>query len=202
MYWIYRTHIYTWRNQYVQAKLVAPSLRDLMKQQRSQDFQSPLQDEPYGFDLKLTYQINPKHSQPDNYFQSAGFMLFSERLVALMQAFGVKFESFPVTMLDKQGNLQPDLKYFVFHSLEGVLDALNEEASHWTGDYDTGVPRLVLDYTKFKQRPMFKCNHLYIPLLRDDLKHAIQEQGITGFDFLALDKYHSGNFGPLSEFND
>lgn len=202
MYWVYRTHIFTWRNQYVQAKLISPPARSLVEQYGQYGFRSALQDEPYGVALALTYQIDPRHPHPDHYFQSASFTLFSERLVKLMQSFGVKAEVFPVTMVDKEGNNQAQLKYFVFHSLEGVLDAMDKEASQWTGDYDIGIPRLVLDHTKFDHRPIFKCNHIYVPLMRDDLKQEIRRQGITGFDFLAPERYRSGSYGPTPEFDD
>jgi hypothetical protein len=161
-----------------------------------------MQNEPYGIDLALTYQINPKHPHPDNYLDSFGFSLYSKRLVELMQSFGVRSEVFPATLVDKQGNVQSHLQYYVFHLLEGVLPAMDEEQSGWTGDHDIGIPRLVLDYGKFEHRPIFKCNHIYVHLMRDDLKQEIQRQGITGFGFLAPGRYRSGSFGLAPDFND
>ena len=202
MYWVYRTHIFTWRNQYVQAKLISPPARSLIEQYGKYGVRSGLQEEPYGVEPRLVFQIDPRHPHPDYYFQSANFPLFSERLVVLMQSFSVKAETFPVTLVDKQGNEQPDLKYFVFHSLEGVLDAMDKEASQWTGNYDVGIPRLVLDYTKFEHRPLFKCNHVYVPLMRDDLKQEIQRRGITGFAFLSPERYHCGSYGFAPDFDE
>ena len=48
IYWIYRTMIVTWRNQYVQAKLVSPPARDLVPQYGPYGYCGALQDEPYG----------------------------------------------------------------------------------------------------------------------------------------------------------
>jgi len=202
MYWVYQTRIYYWRSQYVQARLIEPPPRDLKKLYSDDGFRDPMQDEPYGVNLALTYKINPKHPHPDNYFQSAGFTLFSGRLVELMQSFGVKSEVFPVTMVDQERNIQSDLKYYVFHSLEGVLEAMDEEQSEWTGDRDIGIPHLVLDESKFERRPIFLSNHIYIPLMRDDLKQEIQHQGITGFSFLAPERYRSGSYGFAPDFDD
>ncbi len=202
MYWIYRTHILTWRNQYVQAKLVSPPARNLVQLYGKYGFRSGLQDEPYGVDPVLTYQVDSRHPHPDHYFQSASFTLFSKRLVELVQSYGVKAEIFSVTMVDKQGNELPNLQYFVFHCLEGVLDAMDEAQSGWTGDYDVGISRLVLDYSRFESRPIFKCNHIYVQLMRDDLKQEIRRQGITGFEFLDPERYRSGSYGFPPDFDD
>jgi len=202
LYWVYRTHILTWRNQYVQAKLVSPPARSLRDIYGKYGYRSGLQDEPYGVDLDLTFQVDPHHPHPDNYFQSASFTLFSDRLVQLMSTFGVKAEVFPVKLVDKRGQSLSDLKYFVFHSLEGVLNAMDEEKSGWNGDYDVGIPQLVLDYENFEHRPLFKCNHIYVPLMRNDVKEAILAQGMTGFAFLAPERYRSGSFGPTPEFDE
>lgn len=203
MYWIYRTRAFEWGNEIVQARLISPSPDLLMEQYASKGFRSPMQDEPYHLDdVDFVYQINPTHPAPDNHLDSFGFALYSERLVELMDSFGVKFEVFPVTMVDKHRNIQDHLKYFIFHSLEGVLDAMDEERSGWTGDHDIGIPRLVLDYTKFEHRPIFKCNHIYVPLMRDDLKKEIQHQGITGFSFLKPERYRSGSYGFPPDFDD
>lgn len=202
-YWVYRTRIYECNNEIVQANLIKPPPDSLIEQYSSLGFKSPMQDEPYNLKkVEFVYQINPKHPAPDNYLDSFGFSLYSKRLVELMDSFGVKFESFPVKMVDERGRLQKHLKYFIFHSLEGVLDAMDEKRSEWRGDYDIGVPRLVLDYNRFEHRPIFKCNHIWVPLMRDDLKREIQEQGISGFSFLSPERYRSGRYGFPPDFNE
>lgn len=195
MYWIYRTDVYSWRGRNVQAMLVDPTARDLITIYGQHGFRNPQQQTPYGVDLHLTFQVDPGFPHPDNYFQNAGFTLYSERLVDLMQTFDVKAEVLPVVMVDKHGAVLSSLNYFVFHVLEGVLNAMNEEASEWTGDRDAGVPRLVLDESRFEQRPLFYCNHLYVPLMRDDVKREIERRKITGFAFLAPEHFRSGGYG-------
>ena len=202
MYWIYTTDVLTWRNQYVQAKLISPLPRDLIDRYGKYGYRSGLQDEPYGADIELTYQIDVRHPHPDNYFQSASFSLYSARLIELMLSFGVNAEVFPATMVDKDGTVQPQLEYFIFHSLEGVIDAMDEAASQWTGDHDVGIPRLVLDYERFEHRPIFKCNHVYVQLMHDDVRQEIRRQRITGFSFLAPQRFRSGSYGSMPEFDD
>ncbi len=205
-YWIYQTEYQVYGVQYIRAKLITPSRYQDNKfyygEGRDETWiKSSQQYEPYGVDLKLTYQVNPKHQHPDNYAASHGFTLFSERLIQLMEEFGVNSEKFPVKIVDKQGEELMDLKYFVFHSFEKVLPAMDEQKSKWI-DRDQGIPSLVLDLNYFEHRPIFLCNHLYIHLMRDDLKQEINQRSITGFGFLDPAKYKSGSFGIATDFND
>lgn len=202
MYWIYRTQVQIINTEWVQAELTTPSPRWLTNEAKALGFRSSKQNEPYGIDLAPVYQINPQFPYLDNYLDSFGFSLYSVQLVELLSSYGVKNEIFPATMMDMQGRPLSHLKYFIFHSLEGVLDAMDEEKSEWTGDHDRGIPRLALDYDKFEHRPIFKCNHIYVPLMRDDVKEAILSQGMTGFAFLTPERYRSGSFGPTPEFED
>lgn len=202
MYWVYRTRVYEWRSEIVQAKLISPPTHQLVDRHSVGGLHSPHQDEPYGVELDLVYRVNTKHLSPDNYLDSFGFSLYSERLVHLLSSFGVSSEVFPVTMVDTLGSVQHHLRYFVFHSLEGVLDAMDEEKSEWAGDHDLGIPRLVLNSESFEHRPIFLCNHIYVPLMRDDLKQEIRRQGITGFAFLAPERYRSGSYGFPPDFDD
>jgi hypothetical protein len=119
-----------------------------------------------------------------------------------VRSFDVRAEVFPVTMVDRQGALLPELRYYVFHNLEGVREAMDEGQSEWIGDHDVGFPRLVLKDAGFEHRPLFKCNHIYVSLMRDDLKQEIRRQGMTGFAFLAPERYRSGQYGVALAFED
>lgn len=201
MYWVYQKHIFTWRNKPVQAKLMEPSSDQLAKLYQKGSFRDPRVTQPSIHSIEFSYQIDPRHPKPDLYFESFGLFLVSERLANLFKAFDVRAEYFPVTMVGPKGKVQIDLKYFVFHSLEGVLPAMEEEQSQWTGNYDIGIPRLILDLSKFEHRPLFLCDHLYLPLMRNDLKQSIQKNGITGFEFLDPRDFHSGQFGVSMDFD-
>lgn len=202
MYWLYSTHIFTWRNQYVQAKLIDPKPRELTSMYGSYGYVDPDQEDPYGTTLELTYQVDVRHPHPDNYFESAGFTLFSQRLVHLMSAFDVKAEIFPIKMIDRKGALLAELAYSLFHSMESVQNAMDEHKSQWNGDRNVGIPTLVLDESKFEHRPIFVCDHIFVRLMRDDVKQEIVRQGITGFAFLHPTKYRSGGFGFAPDYDD
>lgn len=204
MYHIYRGKSFTWRNQHVQARLITePSRERIPHIDCGFGFKSLIQNEPYGVDLELTYQVNSKHPHPDSYFETHSFNLYSERLINLMGKWGVKFESFPVMMVDQNGQELSDLSYYIFHSLEGIIDAMDEDASEWQGDnINIGIPQLVLDYNKFEHRPLFICDKIFIPLMHDDLKKEISCHEITGFSFLSLEKFRSGTYGFVANYND
>ncbi|MEZ5650950.1 MAG: hypothetical protein R3E87_10425 [Burkholderiaceae bacterium] len=193
-YWMYQVRSSIDDDREIQAALLSPSTHPAHAGDCGFGFASPLQDEPYGVPLKLLYQVRMSDKHPDFYPDSHGFCLFSERLVNVMRHFEVKAEYFPVRMIDENGDTLP-LSYYVFHSLEGVIDVLDPARSEWTGDWRVGVPRVVLKPDGFPQRPIFVCDHLYEPMMRDDLKQSIQGAGITGFGFLNPLRYRCGSHG-------
>lgn len=201
-YWVYRTKHYQYKNKLVRAELIDPDPHSLSEDYVDKGFKSPLQSEPYLIDLKPIFRVNKDWSHPDNYAGAYGFDLYSERLIGLMNELGVKNEKFPAKMVDNKGNKIKDLTYFVFHSLEGIQDAMDEGKSKWTGDYKVGIPTLVLDYDKFVHRPIFVIDKLYCTLMRDDLKKEIEKREITGFEFLSPEKYTSGSYGLVLKFED
>jgi len=200
-YWIYQKDILARRNRPVQAKLIEPLARDLRSLYGPRGFRSPMQPEPYGVDLRLTYRVNPRDPHPDNYFESAGFNLYSNRLAALLDAFGVRAERFPARLLDKDGNELSHLSYHVYHITEGIIDAMDREASGWVGDDEASVRTLVLNVGGFEPRPIFTCVGVYVNLMREDVRRAILDAGLTGFRWLDPALYRSGQYGspPRSE---
>lgn len=197
-YWIYRTKKAYINDEPVQAQLIKPIPKDLTKIYEGSSFSDPMQFDPYGVDLDLTFQINPDFPIMDNLYQGAGFRLYSQELIDIMNEFGVKSEVLPVKIVGLEGKVVTDFSHQLFHSLEGVQPAMDEEKSDWTGDFHTGVPKLVLDFSKFDNRPLLICNNIYVPLMRDDLKQAIEEKGITGFEFQDPADYKSGKFFSLT----
>ena len=192
MYWVYWTKTFTWRNKVLQANVVdPPAAEDGIKF----DFgiRSPLQDHPYEVAPLYTFQIDSRPKKPiDNYSADVGFKLYSARLIELMKAFGVKFEHFSANVIDEKGEPLESPEYYVFHSLEGYIDAMDEEKSEWTGSWWDGVPRLVLDYDRFEHRPIFTCEGVLARLMRNDLQEAIEENEIRGFHFQKPEDHKTG----------
>ncbi len=201
MYWAFESSVTYWRRQMVQAELITPPSRPRSAADCGYGFRAPMQPDPYGVNLWLTYRVNPRHPHPDNYLESFGFLLFSERLVQLLAAFGVQHEAFPVTIVDRHDRVLP-LRYSVFHLLNGAVEALDYEASGWQDDGSRSVARIALNEQRTEERPLFLLKPLYVRLMRDDLRQAIRRQGITGFRFLDPGRYRSGSYGLPPEYTD
>jgi len=201
MYWIYRKNVFYKRGKAVQARLLSLGT-PVPEPVDGVPVFSPMQSAPYGLALRPVYRAPARLELPDYLLDSYGFTLFSERLLRLVQSFGTRGEEFPVRLVDAHGAALAQKPYFIFHSLEGILPAMDEERSGWTGDFDEGVPRLVLDPSRFEHRPLFVCARLYIPLMRGDLKQAIQREGMSGFQFLHPEHYHCGRYGMVREFDE
>lgn len=191
-YFAYRTKVFAAGSGIKQAKLISkmPQVKD------------PMQDEPYGADLKLKYQINPRFKPPDNYVGTHSFTLYSQRLIKLLEKYGVKFEKFPAEMVDKDNKELKNLKYFVFHFLEGVQDGIDQKASEYNENTQPRIKELVLDFKKFEHRSIILLDKVYIPIMREDLKEEIVKDKITGFEFLSVDKYVLNQFGLPPDYKD
>ncbi len=201
-YWLYQKNILARRNRPIQARLLDPPPDALRTRYAENGFRDPMQPEPYGVDLHFTYRVNPRDSHPDNYFESSGFNLYSERLVGMLDSFGVRAESFPVKLVDKDGSQLSGLKYRIYHLLEVFIDALDREASGWSDEAGGGVARLVLDWGAFEPRPLFTCRGVYVNLMRDDVRQAIRDAGLTGFRWLDPALFHSGKYGLPPPFEE
>lgn len=170
-----------------------------IKSNKSFAIRSATQPEPYGYeDFTQEFVVNPKWKMSD--YQSAGdFLLITPKLEQVFRDFGVKFESFPATFVDKLGN-SLSCNYKIFHLIEGFIDAMDFQKSGWKGDRKGGVKGIFFDANKFEHRPMFVLKYIYSRVMRDDLRREIIKQGLTGFAFLPTEKYVSGSYGFAPNF--
>lgn len=208
-YWLYGPDSPSYKNSYVQAKLVTPS-KYFSKKDGTDGFtygegedavtiRSSAQPEPYGCKLKLVYEVNPKHPRYDNYIESNGFKLYSKRLIDFMKEFGVDFEYFPVKIVDRDGKELLDYDYYIFHPFKKFVDALDNSKTDWSGDHQKKHNGIYLDLGKLKDRPpIFLLAGMYKSFMRNDLKEAIRKRGITGFSFLHPARY-KGTIMPYDD---
>jgi len=210
-FWVFRTMLGSYGQAYVQAELKTPNyFADGIHWYGEGDdrvgIKTDRESESYGVNLKLTYSVNPKHNHPDSYSENHGLDLYSDRLIDLLHEVGVDFESFPVKMIDRQGNELPELKYSVFHLLNaneyGLIDL---DASGWIEDEEygeRGVNGIVLKEGYIVKNKMFHPAPLFCNMMTDDLRKLINERGITGFKFLHPLRYKSGKFGFSPNYDD
>lgn len=200
-YWSYRKESGVYGNHPIHPRLENYDVK-MEKDDCGFGFRSPLQEEPYGVDLDLTFSVNPKWKLPDVCDTTCGLDLYSTAMIELMHEFGVKFETFPATLVNREGEKLPEQNYKIFHLMEPALEAMDIEKSQWQENWRIGVPRLVLDMKGLDHRPMFTVGKLYTRVMRDDLKQAIRERRLTGFAFLSLERFRSGKYGPRPYYDD
>lgn len=208
-YWVYQTNIGYHGQAMVQAQLLTPSRLGKGKDNcfyygpkgKEIKLKSAVQTKSYPSNLKLTYEVNPNHRAFDNYVETNGFNLYSEKLVNLLKEFQVNCLTLPVKMVDPEKKELKEMKYYLFQFLDEPVEAMDEQKSHWTGEDDRGVDRLVLK-KEFDKKPLLLIDKLFVHLMRDDLKQEINKRGITGFGFLHPSKYKSGKYGFAPDFND
>lgn len=141
----------------------------------------------------LTFAVNAMAPLLDNYFAGGGsFDLFSTRLVSLLREVGVRFETFPATLVDRDTGLILTAEYELFHLLEeyAVVDELVEEwnakhrsdlvTSTISGSTAAGNPSAKVDAVQVAHRPMFRLEDQALVVIHQNLKTILEEAGITG----------------------
>jgi len=137
--------------------------------------------------------VHRDQPRPDALADGYGFSLYSRRLVNLLGAFNIAADVFPVQMVDEDHRPLAELEYSVFHLVEPIVDAMDDEKSGWV-DFDAGLPRLVLKDGGFEERSILMCDRSWIQLMRDDLHQKIKQLGITGFEFINPLDYRIGPY--------
>jgi hypothetical protein len=138
----------------------------------------------------FTFALNGKAPLLDNYFTGTSTSLYSTRLIDCLRKAGVRFESFPATVLDRTTNQLLPVQYEVFHLLE-IHPGLDRERS----DYDDmEIRKLALTEECIQAgHALFRLDELRdIVLIREDVKAALDEAGITGCQYAPLDHFRAG----------
>jgi hypothetical protein len=66
----------------------------------------------------LTFSIHSDAPPIDNYFTGAEFDLYSERFISIINQTGVRYETFPVSIIDQKTEKIIEHSYKLFHLLE------------------------------------------------------------------------------------
>jgi hypothetical protein len=181
-YFVFESAIIAWRNSLLFAKL----------QGGRPDFP---EYEPHWFLAQplvkalppFTFAIHAKAPKLDNYATGTEMDLYSIRLINLLREAGVKFETFPVTLIARKTKEVLPLHYEIFHLLE-MYPAIEKQ-----------LPRgLILTEACLRsKRLLFRPEEQEnLVLIHHDLKEKLEEAEITGcqytpvqeFDNIFLDK--------------
>ena len=148
----------------------------------------PLSEAPY-----LTFTVSGDGPFPDNYWFSSVLHLFSDRLVNILRQFNIKFECFSVKLVDRESGHDIASKYFAFRLL----------ATRQCIDYDHSiieeglVPEIwklaLIPECQESAEPMFRLERFqYFMIVNSDLKAALEDGNITGFEFTPVDEFQEG----------
>lgn len=200
-YWVFSSASKSYRNQDVSPKVVAAEFGNtkITDDKNVRELVYAMHSAKPGPDKDYTYsfQIDKRWPTYDVYAvgYGRGGEIYSERTVAIFEKFKVGLRKFPVKFIDKDGTPVDMPPYFLLKLVEPYLDALEDEASLFTGSYSIGVKRIILDGEKTNNEPIFVLKKLFCTLMRDDLVQEIFKEKITGFWFVEAENWHSGKFG-------
>jgi len=119
----------------------------------------------------LTFAIHARAPKLDNYPTGTIMDLYSIRLINLLHESEVKFETFPVTIIDRKTKEVLPLHYELFHLLE-MYPAIEKQ-----------LPRgLILTEACLRsKRLLFRAKEqMNLVLIHQDLKEKLEEAGIIG----------------------
>jgi hypothetical protein len=184
MYTVVKSELRTWRNRILQAEI---QLQGAFPETHPHWWAGiPLTVLPPP---DLTFAVSAKGPMLDNYFTGNEFDLYSERLIALLREAGVRFETFPATIVDRKTKEPLSVRYEVFHLLE-VHPALEV---YETTSEDSLAEQLELVAEKWQahQRPFFRAQEAEdIVLIHRTLRQHLEAEGITGCRFTPVEEYN------------
>lgn len=200
-YWVFSSASKAYRNQDISPRVVAAEYKDLKitddKEVRELVYAMHSAKPGPDKDYIYTFQIDKRWPTFDVYAvgYGRGGELYSERTAEILEKFNVVVKRYPVKFVDKEGAQLDMPPYFLLKLVEPYLDALNEEASLFTGSRSIGIKRIILDGEKTNNEPIFVLKKLFCTLMRDDLVQEIFKEKITGFWFVEAENWHTGKYG-------
>jgi hypothetical protein len=137
----------------------------------------------------MLFSIDKKAPLLDNYQTDRDLDLFSERLITILRAAGVRFETFPANLIDYKTNDIIPVLYEVFHLLESYACA---DLQHSTD----GLLTLSEDCLH-RGRPFFRLVEApQIVLIHRDLQATLEAAHVTGCQYTSLSEYQNITLYP------
>lgn len=184
MYYVIDSAGTTWRGHEVLAQL---------RNRRVLDYEIHMafsRCEPIPFCPRLEFEINPKRTRPDAYTATAAIDVFSRRLVELLGAEGVRFETFEIDLVDRRGMSTGESTHVAFHLLE-CDEAIDMTSTTFSGRMNTGIDKLVLrnDFLESGKLLTRDRNRINLVIAHEKLKEKLHQAGITGLTFKPVSEY-------------
>ena len=139
---------------------------------------------------RLEFEINPKRTRPDAYTATAAIDVFSRRLVELLGAAGIRFETFEIALVDRRGVSMGESTHVAFHLLE-CDEAIDVDSTTFSGWRNTGIDKLVLrnDFLESGKLLTRDRKQTNLVIAHEKLKEKLHQAGITGLTFKPVSEY-------------
>jgi hypothetical protein len=188
MYYVFKSATLSWRNHILWAEIQGgrPNFPEYKPHWwKAQPLESPLP--------LFTFMINEKAPKPDNYNTSTLFDLYSSRLISIFREAGIQFETFPVQIIDRKTKKPLDVTYEIFHLLE-MAEGIDLEKSDYDVDSPYDIRHLVMaDERLYTDKLLFRDQKFSnLALMREDLKHELDQVNITGCLYTPVEEYVVG----------
>jgi hypothetical protein len=148
--------------------------------------------EPLSTPPELTFTAPAAASFPDNLYALTVMHLYSARLISLLSKYDVKFECFPVRLIDDKTGADIPSHHFAFRLLE-TMECIDYDESIIGGGPTPDIDKLALKSScQEANRPMFRLERFLLTIINSDLKTALENENITGLKYVAVQDYRLG----------
>jgi hypothetical protein len=165
MHYTLTSNILTWNNMLLQARLLQEMPNYTPHWWFAQPIHPPLP--------QLYFEVDASGPFPDNYWTGGIIEIYSNRLVTILQAANVRFESFPVILVDKNTREPVNDEYQAFHLLDMQPLSKIRAKDHQGRVVSIAVPSLMFRLEKYIDRVV----------IHEDLQKVLENKHITGFEF-------------------
>ena len=192
MHFVFDSNLLSYRNSYIQAKLLLSPASDPLAPNVyiKWDKAKPLMpiEEPLP---SFQFEVRKNVAHPDNYWSGSAREPFSGKLLALLQKADVRFETFETEILER-GTCKKVLEdYRVFRLLE-TFSLIDPEQVEITDNFI--IKRMAFRTILNHEPPaMFRDeNYRQFVFVSNELKKLMQDQNITGCRFRTLEERVGG----------
>jgi hypothetical protein len=136
----------------------------------------------------IRFAVNADAPLIDNYWTNSLSPLYSARLIRLFHEAGVRYETFPVQLVDERTEAPLAAEYALFHLLERV-PAVNEER---TLARRQGIFYYLElnDAARANPRPLFRLSpYIEHVLIHETMRRKLAAAGVTGCDYTPVEQF-------------
>lgn len=193
MYYIFKSQMVHWQGINLRAELP-----DEFRSSWRQTFDWWESVSLVGLLPSLQFLIRGEAPLSDNYYTATQFDIYSERLIAILAQTGVRYETFPVSLIDERTRNSIPHTHRLFHLLEidPAVDRqksiIQEDLTNFSSVRD--VYKLVLrdDFIKQGKAITRIKEFRHLTVVHEELKHTLEAANITGCSFQPVEEFTMG----------